>query len=185
MKVVLIGASAGGVQSLQSVLTPLPGNFPAAIVVVQHRTGNGKSQLATLLAKRTALPVRNVHDGEPLEPGVVYVAPAHQHVMITRDQRFSCWDGARIRHVLSSANPLFESGAHVFGRDTIAVVLSGTGSNGADGVRTVKRQGGTVIAQNRETSEHFGMPEAAIKTGAVDEVLAADQIAPALIRLTQ
>jgi two-component system chemotaxis response regulator CheB len=96
------------------------------------------------------------------------------------DRRFFYTDGTRIRFVRSSANPLLESAADAFDGRLIAVVLSGTGSDGTDGVQHVKARGGRVIAQNVETAEHWGMPGAAVRSGAVDYVLPVDAIAAAL-----
>jgi two-component system, chemotaxis family, protein-glutamate methylesterase/glutaminase len=96
---------------------------------------------------------------------------------------FSYVDGQRINHVLSSANPLFISSAAALGTRAIAVVLTGFGSDGTDGVQSIKAGGGIVIAQDERTSEAFGMPGAAIKTGAVDYVLPLEEIAPTLVRL--
>ncbi len=92
-------------------------------------------------------------------------------------------DGQRIRHVLSSANPLFESAAAAFGPRVVAVILTGTDSDGAEGARAIKDAGGVVLAQSEATCESFEMPRAAIATGAVDAVLPLDEIAAALVKL--
>jgi two-component system chemotaxis response regulator CheB len=102
---------------------------------------------------------------------------------IKPDRTISLVDGKRIRQVRSSANPLFETASRVFGPHVIAVVLSGFDSDGTDGVQAVRKRGGTVIAQDRATSPHFDMPRSAIATGAVNLVLPADRIGPALVSL--
>jgi len=182
-RVIVVGASAGGIRSLTTLLEELPREFPVPIVIVQHRSEEYNSHLVSLLARHSNLPVKSAREAEPLEPGAVYVSRADRHLTISGDDRFTYWDGARVRHVLSSANLLFESAAVRFGRGAIGVVLSGTGSDGTAGAQAIKAHGGTVLAQDVATSEHFGMPMAAIRTGAVDQVLPLEEIAPALLRL--
>lgn len=181
--IVVIGASAGGIPALTTILNALPSDFPAPIVIVQHRSLSKEWLLAAVLARRTSLRVREAETGGALEPGTVYIAKPSRHLTVTVDRRFEYSDGHRIRHLLSSANPLFASAAAAFGHGAIAVVLSGSGSDGTDGVQEVKSQGGVVIAQDEATAEHFGMPGSAIETGVVDYVLPIQEIAPALLRL--
>jgi len=181
--IVVIAASAGGVQALTRVLGALPSIFPAPIVVVQHRTARPRSLLASVLGTRTVLPVSEAEPGQPIRPGVVYVARPDLHLTVTDERRFAYVDGRRIHYVLSSANPLFESAAAVFGAGTVGVVLTGYGQDGTEGVQAIRAHGGVVIAQDRRTSEQFGMAASAIQTGAVDYVLPVDAIGPALVRL--
>jgi two-component system, chemotaxis family, protein-glutamate methylesterase/glutaminase len=182
-QIVVIAASAGGVHALGEVLAALPEDFPAAVAIVQHRSPHGASVLPAVLQRRTALHVKAAEEGERLRPGHVYVAPPDHHLKVLRNRSFEYGGGGRIRHVLSSANPLFESAAAAFGRHVIAVVLTGLDSDGTDGVQSIKRAGGLVIAQDEATSAHFGMPAAAIMTGCVDRVLPLEQIGPTLVQL--
>jgi two-component system, chemotaxis family, protein-glutamate methylesterase/glutaminase len=184
-QVVVVAASAGGVKALATLLAALPPDFPAPIVIVQHRTPHGRSLLSRVLGRTTKLRVVDSTPGAVLEPGVVYIAPADFHVTLTAAHTIAHTDGRRIRFLLSSANPLFESAATVFGGAAIAVVLTGSGFDATDGVQAVKAHGGIVIAQDRPTSEHFSMPASAIRTGAVDFVLPLDEIAPALVKLVR
>jgi two-component system chemotaxis response regulator CheB len=179
--VVVVAGSAGGVAALVDLFPRLPANFPAAIVIVQHRSA--ASLLIEILRRRTGMPVETATAGERLLPGVVYVARPDRHLTVTPDGRFAYVNGTRVRGVLSSANPLLESAAPVFQDRLIAVVLTGSGLDATDGVQTVKACGGTVIAQDEPTSLHFGMPGSAIRTGAVDRVLPLPSIAPALVEL--
>jgi two-component system chemotaxis response regulator CheB len=183
--VVLVAASAGGISALSTILGRLPDDFSAPIVVVQHRGHQGDSQLVPILARQTRLPVKQAAAGETLKPGTVYVARADKHLTVTRTGRFRYSDGHRIRHVLSSANPLFASAATKFGAGAIGLVLTGTDSDATDGVQAVRERGGVVIAQDRKTSEFFDMPRSAIATGAVDYVLPLEDIAPAVDRLVR
>jgi two-component system chemotaxis response regulator CheB len=139
--------------------------------------------LVSILARQSKLRVCEAESGGAIDPGTVYIARPDQHLTVTDEGRFAYGDGHPIRHVLSSINPLFISSAAVFGTQAIAVVLSGAGRDGTDGVLAVKAQGGVVIAQNEATSVQFGMPGSAIATGVVDLVLPIQEIAPALVHL--
>jgi two-component system chemotaxis response regulator CheB len=183
--IIVAAASSGGLHALSTILGHLPADFPGTFVVVQHRSPTGQSVLIPILQKRTALTVKQAQSGEPLAPGTVYVARADKHLSVGPDGRFHYSNGQRIRHLLSSANPLFESAAEHFGRRVIGVVLTGADSDGTDGVQAVKQYGGIVIAQDRATSEQFGMPRAAIATGAVDRVLPLNDIGPTLLRIAR
>ena len=181
--IVVIGASAGGIQAVSTILQGLPKDFPVPIVVVQHRSPKAKSLLTSILQRRSALRVVEALEGESLKPGTVYVARADQHLTVTNAGCFAYVNGRRIHHLLSSATPLFHSAADVYGAGAIGVVLTGGGRNGTDGVQAIKGRGGVVIAQNETTSEYFSMPREAIMTGAVDYVLPLEEIAPALVRV--
>ena len=156
---------------------------PAAILIVLHRTPKAHNGLVDIVGRCTPLPVRMAVAGEPVERGVVYIARSDLHLRITAKGRFEYANGRRIRFLRSSANPLLESAAAAFGGRLVAVVLSGTGSDATDGVQTVKAHGGIVIAQDKASSRNWGMPEAAVKSGAVDYVLSVVDIAPILAGL--
>lgn len=177
-------ASAGGISALGHVLAALPADFDVPIVVVQHHTPGRTPDLANVLSKLSRHPVRIAEAGQRIRPGTIYLAPGAAHLVVRPDHSFELMDGRRIAYVRSSAESLFTSAAEAYGRRMIAVVLTGLGKNGAEGVRRVKQVGGTVIAQDEATSRYFSMPQAAIATGAVDSVLPLGAIAPALIHLT-
>jgi len=180
---VLIAASAGGIRALSTIARALPADFPAAVLVVQHRTPTHKSMLVPILARSSSLPVEEAQPGHVMRAGTMYVAKPDLHLTVDPQGAFQYIDGPRIRHLLSSANPLFTSCAQSLGRRVIAVVLTGSGMDATDGVQDVKASGGTVIAQDEATSEHFGMPASAIQTGSVDYVVPLSGIAPMLVRL--
>ena len=153
---IVIGASAGGVDALSRLASTLPEDFPAPIVAAQHLSPDRESHLEEILSRKSALPVKTVTDHEKLRPGTLFVVPADHHVNIT-DQTIDL-------HVNNQSRPkpsidrLMSSAAEVFGERLISIVLSGTGSDGAEGARAVKRAGGTVIIQDPETAEFPGMP---------------------------
>ena len=181
-QVVVVAASAGGIEALENILPALPGDFGAPIVLVLHRTPRRGELLAKVLARFTTLTVKDAEDGEALLPGTVYVAPADQHASITDDRHLALHDQKKINFVSSSAEPLFRSAAAVYGAGAVGVVLTGSGRNGAGGARAVRDAGGTVLVQDEATSRHFGMPRAAIEAGAATSVLPLGQIAPHLRR---
>jgi two-component system chemotaxis response regulator CheB len=174
-------ASAGGIRAIRTLLAALPSDLPAALVVVQHRPPGHEGYLHEVLRGRSGFRVVSAAEGEPLTAGTVYVARSDSHLPVAGDRSFPYHDGTRIRHLRSSANPLFESAAKVFDGPVIAVVLSGGGKNATDGVRGVKAHGGLVIVQDQATSQHWHMPRSAIVSGAVDYVLPLDGIGPVIL----
>jgi two-component system, chemotaxis family, protein-glutamate methylesterase/glutaminase len=183
--VVALAASAGGLAALSRVLSELPADFPAAVLIVQHLDRHHRSWLAEILSRRVELDVRQAQGGELVRPGIIYIAPPDRHLLVNPQGVLSLSDAALVRYVRPSADLLFSSVAASFGPRVIAVVLTGTGRDGADGVHDVKQEGGFVIAQDEASSEFFGMPGAAIHTGAVDRVLPLAEIAAALVELTE
>lgn len=181
---VALAASAGGIHALLNILSSLPRDFAAPVLVVQHLSPQHPSWLAEILGRRSALPVVQARGGERLEAGTVYVAPPNHHLRVEADGCLALSDVAPVQHVRPSADVLFASLAEVWEDGAIAVVLSGTGHDGAEGVCAVKEHGGTVIAQDQTSAQFFGMPEAAFQTGVVDRVLPLEGIAPALMELT-
>lgn len=182
--VVAFAASAGGLAALSEILSGLPADFPAPILIVQHLDPNHRSWIAEILARHTGLHVQQAREGERLAAGTVFIAPPDRHLVVDPDGVLSLSDIGRVQYVRPSANVLFSSLAESCGAGAIAVVLTGTGTDGAEGVRAVKRRGGTVIAQDRTSAEFFGMPGAAIHTGVADLVLPLKSIAPTLMKLT-
>jgi two-component system chemotaxis response regulator CheB len=184
-EVVALAASAGGLKALTDVLAALPAEFPAALVVVQHLDPRHRSLMADILGKRTKLQVKEAREGDKLEPGQALVAPPNRHLLVNSDGTVSLSQSELVHFVRPSADLLFESTAASYRDRAIAVVLSGSGRDGSMGVRAIKKMGGTVIVQDEETSEFFGMPEAAQQTGMVDFVLPLQDIAPALQTLVK
>ena len=181
--VVALAASAGGLTALSGVLSGLPSDFPAAIVIVQHLDPRHRSLMADILSRRTPLLVRQAAEGAHLTPAMAYIAPPDRHLLVNPDGTLSLSQSELVHFVRPSADLLFESVAASYKDRAIAVVLSGTGSDGAMGVQAIKKMGGTVIVQDEKTSEFFGMPGAAIHTGNTDFILPLDEIAHALITL--
>lgn len=183
LKVVALCSSAGGLNALSQILSALPVDFPAAITVVQHVSPHHTSMMVDILSRRTQLSVKNAGDGDYLSAGTIYLAPPDHHLLVNSNSSLSLTHSELVHFVRPSCDLLFESVAASFKQQAIAVVLSGTGSDGAMGVRAIKEMGGTVIVQDSKTAEFGGMPAAAINTGVADLVLPLDEIASALVRL--
>jgi two-component system CheB/CheR fusion protein len=181
-RVVCVGSSAGGLEALTELLRSMTPDLPFAVVVGQHLSPTHDSPLAGLLARATTLPVRFASDGAVLEPGVVLVAPPDTDVTVGSD-------AVRVTEPGAGPGPhpnidlLFRSAAAAWGERLVAVVLSGTGRDGSDGVVAVRTAGGASVAQLPDSARFADMPAAAVATGAVDLVLAPADIGPALSRL--
>jgi two-component system, chemotaxis family, protein-glutamate methylesterase/glutaminase len=181
--IVALAASAGGLKALTEVLAALPAGFPAALVVVQHLDPRHRSLMAQILSRRTALHVKEAREGDRLAAGTAYIAPPNRHLLVNPDATLTLTQTELVHFVRPSADLLFESTAASYRERAIAVVLSGSGTDGASGVKAIKKMGGTVIVQQPSTSEFRGMPDAAKHTGHVDFILPLEDIAPALATL--
>ena len=175
-QLVVAGASAGGIDALSTLVATLPREFPAPLVIAQHLDPGRPSHLAEILSRRSTLPVRVVTDQIPLENGVIFVVPANRHVEIT-DHAIGLRTGDG--RAKPSVDLLLSTAAQVFGENLIAVILSGTGHDGAAGARAVKEAGGMVVIQNPQTAQFAGMP-GAIAPPLVDVIADLDTIGPLL-----
>jgi two-component system, chemotaxis family, protein-glutamate methylesterase/glutaminase len=183
-RVVALVASAGGVVAILRVLAELPATLPASVVVLLHLNPAYRSVLGDILARQTSLAVRQAVEDDELEPGVVYVAPPDAHLILAGSS-LHLDRGPPVQHVRPSADRLLLSLAEADASSHLAVILSGTGHDGTDGAEALREAGGTVFAQDEFTSDYFGMPESAIRRGAVDKVLPIGEIAPAVIDFVQ
>jgi len=167
---------------VEQVLSDLPGDLAAAVLVVQHLERDRDSRLPWLLGLHTTLPVHPATNDAPILPGHVYVAVPDEH-LLARAGHLVLDDSALVRFSRPSIDVLFESVAVSCGPRAIAVVLSGAGSDGAAGVRAIHGAGGLVIAQDPHEAAYGSMPAHAFATGCVDLVLPLHDIGPALVRL--
>lgn len=188
--VVAIGVSTGGPAALASLLPALPAAFPLPIVIVQHMPEHFTRLFAERMNSISKLRVREAAEGEPLEPGTVWIARGDRHLEALAPLRA----GARAtlhlterpaeNHCRPSADVLFRSFAQVYGAGVLAVVLTGMGSDGLKGCRAVRQRGGTVLVQDAATSTVWGMPGAVARAGLAHKVLPLGSIAPEILRIT-
>lgn len=178
--IVAVASSAGGITALGRVLGALPAGFPVPVLVVQHLDPRHRTVLADVLNRQTDLPVKLAEAGESAQPGTIYIAPPNRHLLAGPGGTLGLSDADPVNFVRPSADLLFESLAGTYGPQALACVLTGSGRDGAMGVEAVKARGGTVIAQDPVSAQFKGMPQAAVSTGAVDYVLALEEIGAVL-----
>jgi two-component system chemotaxis response regulator CheB len=178
---VVIGASAGGVEALQEIASRLPADFPACVLVVLH-IGRHESRLAHILSRVGPLPAANAADGEPLRPGHIFVARSDHHLLV-RDGRLAVTRGARENHSRPAIDPLFRSAAVEFRSRVVAVLLSGANDDGTAGLQAVASTGGITVVQDPEDAVAPAMPRSALLNAPVDHCLPVREIPPLLSRL--
>jgi two-component system chemotaxis response regulator CheB len=179
---VVIASSLGGIQALRHILSALPADLPASVVVVQHLEPGRRSRLAEVLGMVSALPVSEARGGEALDDGRVFVAPPGRHVVVDGGGRLQLSDAPPVRFSRPAADPLFASAAERFGAGVVGVVLTGCDSDGSLGVRAIKEAGGIVLVQDPATATVESMPRNAIATGTADDVLPLEQIAGRIVQ---
>jgi two-component system chemotaxis response regulator CheB len=178
--VVVVASSTGGPATLMKFAPRFAREFPGAVIVVQHMPGNFTSQFSAQLQEVCRIRVKEAEAGEMVSPGRLYVCPGSHHLRISSTGRVILDDGPRIDGYRPSADVALGSAADYAGNLSIGVVLTGMGNDGAKGVQAVKNVGGYVIAQDESTAVIFGMPQEAMKTGAVDKTLPIENIYPAI-----
>ena len=183
-KVVVMGASAGGIDALKQVLSGLPADLPAAVLFVQHIRPDRITSLPEYLGRHTCLPVCLAQQGTTLEAGMVYMAVPGQHLSVENGRLVLSLEEP-VHYVRPAADVLFASAAEAFGPNVIGVVLSGTGRDGASGCLAIKAKEGVTIAQDDITSLYFAMPGASIEANAIDYVLPLNEIANKIVLLTK
>jgi two-component system chemotaxis response regulator CheB len=176
---VVVGASAGAIEALGEVLTPLPASTPWPVLVVVHLPANQPSLLPALFGRRCALPVREPLDKDAVTTGI-WFAPPDYHLLIESGGTIALSVDEPVNHSRPSVDVLFESAAQVYGEGLVAVVLTGASSDGAKGAKAIRDAGGYVIVQDPATAEASTMPSEAIKRSAPQWVASLEAIGSAL-----
>ncbi|HEY4641077.1 MAG TPA: chemotaxis protein CheB [Thermoanaerobaculia bacterium] len=185
-KIVVIGASAGGIEALNELVRGLPSDFAAPIVLVLHIPADSPSLLAKILARAGTVKTKTAEDGEIAQNGTLYVAPPDRHLLVEADGTLRTPRGPRENRHRPSVDPLFRSAALAYGPHAIGVILSGTLDDGTAGLLAIQRRGGITIVQDPDDAAYPGMPMSAIANVNVDHVLPMRGIAGQLeISLTQ
>jgi two-component system chemotaxis response regulator CheB len=179
---IVVGASAGGVQTLQRLVADLPPELPASVLIVLHLMSSGTSVLDSILERAGDLPVSRAVDGEPLERGHAYVAPPDRHLLV-RGDRIHLSNGPRENGHRPAVDPLFRSAARAYGPRVVGVVLSGTLDDGTDGLRLIKERGGATVCQDPDDAAYADMPRNAIEFVHPDRVVPLAQLADTLCEL--
>jgi two-component system chemotaxis response regulator CheB len=180
--VVVIGASAGGLPALTSIVGELPRSLPASLLVVVHAATDGSTLLPTILGRASALPAAFAAAGDRLAPGRIYVAPPDTHLIVQKE-RLSVVHGPRENGFRPAIDPLFRTAGQALGPRVIGVILSGALSDGTYGLSVIKQHGGTAIVQDPQDAIIPNMPQSAIQHVTVDYVLPAREIGATIERL--
>jgi two-component system chemotaxis response regulator CheB len=181
--VVVIGASAGGIEALSELVGALPGDLPAALFVVLHLPVGGTSTLPAILSRAGELPALPVAaEGAEIRPGTIYVAPPDFHIELV-DGRVEAIAGPPEHGHRPAIDPLFRSAAHAYGRRVVGVILSGALDDGTLGLRAVKAHGGVALVQDPESASYSSMPENAIASASPDEVARPRRLAALIVEL--
>ena len=188
-RALLIGSSTGGPQALTALISRIvPVIDKVPVLITQHMPPTFTTILAEHLARACGRPAREPTDGETVAPGTVFLAPGGRHMrVVKRDGRVSVVldDGPPVNFCRPAVDPLFHSAVEVWGNATLAVILTGMGSDGTRGAVDIVAHGGSVVAQDEATSVVWGMPGSAANAGVCSAVLPLDQIAPKVVRLFQ
>jgi two-component system chemotaxis response regulator CheB len=182
-ELIVIGTSVGGLNALSALLHGLPSTFSLPLVVVQHRSADGRSGVREVLQSYTDLTVVEAEDKDAIVAGRLYLAPADYHLLIEADRTLALSTEGPVQNARPSIDVLFESAADVYRESLVGVVLTGASADGARGVRRIKQCGGWLIVQDPATAESRVMPEAALSVVEADEVVPLDQLAGSLRQL--
>jgi two-component system chemotaxis response regulator CheB len=180
--IVVIGASAGGVEALTTFVAHLPRDLPAALFVVVHIPSEASSSLAQILSRAHTLPARSARDKTPIEHGHIYIAPPDRHLLLTADEA-RVVSGPRENRHRPDIDPLFRSAAVSFGRRVVGIVLSGALNDGTAGLLAIKRAGGIAMVQDPATAAFPGMPKSALAYVSIDWSLSLPALADMVVEL--
>jgi two-component system, chemotaxis family, protein-glutamate methylesterase/glutaminase len=183
-RIIAIGISTGGPNALQFVLSQIPADFPASIMVVQHMPEGFTEMFARRLDECCALDVQEARSGDLLQAGRVLICPGNRHAMVRRMPRGDMTvlsDGPPVNGHRPSADVLFHSVAQEFGPTAVGIIMTGMGEDGAEGIGAIKAAGGVTLAQSEESCVVGGMPRAAIQKGHIAKVIPLDGLSAHLI----
>ena len=183
-RLVVVGCSLGGMNALKVILSALPEEFCLPVIVAQHRHKRSNEGLPAFLRRFTHMKVVDADDKQRIEQGTIYLAPADYHLLVAKGEINLSVDDA-VRYSRPSIDVLFESAADAYGSEVMAILLTGANDDGCRGAGRIKRRGGVVIAQDPNTAEAPTMPQSAINSGVVDQILPLDQIASFLVARCQ
>ena len=182
-RIAVIGASTGGPQALQTILTQLPYNFPLPVICIQHISKGFMTGLVDWLIPQCKIKIKFAQSGELPIPGTVYFAPEETHLIVDNKGRLMAFAEPSPNGFRPSITVTMKSVADAYGSKAIGILLTGMGKDGAEGMMAIARAGGITVVQDEESSVVFGMPKAAIELGAARYVLSPNDIAGMLVQL--
>lgn len=175
-EVVVIGASAGGIEALIHIFSALPADFPVPIIAIIHRQQGVKGQLCEVLGRDCALTVTDVEDHTSMQQGNIYLAPPDVHLRVAEQHSLCLFHGPKVCFSRPSIDVLFESAAQHIKDKVLGILLTGSNTDGANGLNAIHVQGGYCIVQCPKDAKFYAMPEAAIKAFVPDHVCELTQI---------
>jgi two-component system chemotaxis response regulator CheB len=184
-RIVVIGASAGAVQTLSQILPALPADFPLPILIVVHVPADRSNFLAPLFQAKCRMIVQEADDKEPAKAGTIYFAPPDYHLLLEADGSLALSNEEAVQHSRPSIDVLFESAADAFGPDVIGIILTGANSDGAQGLRAIAEAGGIAIVEEPASAYADAMPLAAQKACATARTLSLEAMTRFLLEYAQ
>ena len=181
--IVAIGGSAGGLESVRTILQDLPAEFASPILVVIHLHPKYISHAAEILCRETRLKVKDAQAGDPIQSGMVYLAPPDHHLLVS-EGLVELTTTPAVNFSRPAIDATFDSVVKAYGAKAVGVIVSGSGKDGAEGLRALKQAGGFAIVEDPLTARFPAMPAAAVSASAVDCVVPLKQIAPLLLKLS-
>lgn len=181
--IIVIGASAGGMEAIKALIGGLPKDFPHPIFIVWHMSPEVHGVLPQVLSRIDGLPAANAYDGEPIVPGRIYVAPPDHHLLI-EEGRVRVTHGPKENRFRPAVDPLFRSAAYVYGPRVVGIILTGALDDGTAGLWTIKHHGGTAIVQEPAEAAVPSMPQSALRKVAVDYCLPIAEMPAVLMQLS-
>ena len=176
-RAVVIGASAGGLAAVSTILSEIKSTFCVPILLAQHISPHVESHLANHFQSKTTLTVKEAEDKDPIKRGNLYIAPPNYHLLVEFDGCTALSIDPPVNYSRPSIDVLFESAADYFGKELIGIILTGANSDGAAGLKRIKERGGMTVVQSVETAEAQAMPQAAIAAVDVDHIIPLESIA--------
>ncbi len=180
---IVIGVSSGGMNAMNILFSRLPKEFGIPIVVLQHIGPRSDNLWIKILSKKTSRIIKEAEEKEKIEKGFVYVSPPNYHLLIEKNKTFSFTIDERVNYARPSIDVLFESAAEAYESKLIGIILTGSNTDGTNGMKRIKECGGLTIAQDPETAESSYMPASAIAALKMDYILALEGISDLLIKI--
>ena len=184
-RLIVIGASAGGLEAILQILTVLPKDFSLPIVIAQHQASQNVSYFADILNKKIAIKVVDAEDKMSIKRSTIYLAPPAYHLQIEADQVFSLSTDEPVHYARPSIDVLFESAANVYKQALIGILLTGANEDGAEGIATIQKQGGVILIQDPKTASSPEMPSAGIRLTNTTHIYPPQDIANQILKLIQ
>ena len=180
---IVIGVSSGGMNALKNLFSRLPKNFSIPIIILQHIGAHSDNQWINILNKTINIVIKEAEEKEKIESGSAYVSPPNYHLLIERNKTFSFTIDERVNYARPSIDVLFESAAEAYKSKLIGIILTGSNTDGTNGMKRIKECGGLAIAQDPETAESSYMPASAIAAVKMDYILSLQGISDLLIKI--